>query len=628
MPENPDENTHDLDEDEEGKPEQITSQELLLLRMAERRRQLTQNRQVNPLPSGDGESASHTDGYAGWPPPMPPWPTPVSGQVHPSAGEELPGAPRTAPMSTANQRVAPPSPPPPLKREPTQPFFPQQAPERAMPPTPPSGSFSFPGWRSFRRHSPWLIPVGLVLVFFLLVLVINAPRAGPMFFIFAAIGVLQAAVLLYAPNDAFWVVGVIGGVVLFTAVAFFVFFTPLFAAILSILLLALGVVALRERYYPVKEGTVAVMGLFEKYNRTLQPGFNLLVPGEKVLGVIDTQRIRYETRIPSLTLLSGEQVTVEVAMYYQVIPGQEYLAIRNTKDWRVPVQQQLVAVVQDVLSTLSLDDFRRDSAGLAHPGGTGGNGEPVKAALASSPLDLINERLTAAMREQVADRGVAVHAVRVLGIEGPHLPGRGRASAPQVVPSVSPTAVSHPTMVLPGTLQGKEAVSENAVQNHVPAMQPAPEVPGAGNMTQPPAGLPGGSPAGAGVPPSSAQSIAGQPVPSRQPPAPPGVPAPPSAGPVRILPPEALAEMYDAVLRQRVTDAATIQRIIAQFEAVAADPVLNQRVPFDAEAGAHNLRQHLLRLQASGIPPAFAPPAGDSSVPPAPPSTPAEPERP
>lgn len=64
-----------------------------------------------------------------------------------------------------------------------------------------------------------------------------------------------------------------------------------------------------------------------------------------------------------------------------------------------------------------------------------------------------------------------------------------------------------------------------------------------------------------------------------------------------VLSAQALAETYDAVVRHRITDLGTIRRIIAQFEAVAANPELSRQVPFDAAAGARNLRNHLYQLE-------------------------------
>lgn len=84
---------------------------------------------------------------------------------------------------------------------------------------------------------------------------------------------------------------------------------------------------------------------------------------------------------------------------------------------------------------------------------------------------------------------------------------------------------------------------------------------------------------------------------------------------------QALAEMYDAVLRQRITDMATIQRIINQFEAVAADPELSQLVPFDAAAGAQNLINHLHHLQMRAYAALSQHQESDASLPPAPPAS-------
>jgi hypothetical protein len=442
-----------------------------------------------------------------------------------------------------------------------------------------------------------------VVVFFLLLVAAHSPQAGAMLFIFAAIGVIQAAVLLYAPNDAFWAVGVVGGLLVFLSAAFFALFLPIFALILSILLLSLGGVALRERYYPVKEGTVAVMGLFGRYNRTLQPGFNLRAPGEKVLGVVETQRIRYEVRLPPITLFSGEQVTLSVAVTYQVVPGEEYLAIRTTKDWQKPIQQQLQAVVQDVISTLSPEDFRAAGGGHPLPGGFGAYGaDDLDDEQDASPLGRINERLTQAMRRQVADRGVAVHAVRVHLLEGPQMhPGAQ-------VPGQQPLT-SHPTVALPAMPQGVGQVAESFM----------PGTPGAGSTSYlaPSAGVIG--------PPVTPAYSAGPPV------APPAVGAgvPPAGGPpepMTLRSAQALAEMYKAVMDHRITDLTTISRIISQFEAVAADPELSQQVPFDAAAGAQNLMNHRYHLQMRAYEPLAQQPDGDAGFPPGAPVPPAAPE--
>jgi len=612
-------------EDGEADPMQVTSQELRRLRMEERRRQAAQSSQSPgsmPLRDEADRRVEAESTPRAVLPSLPPWPTPHSpdppragpAKTLPLPGTQQPGtspppllsvAPPTGTSAAALPPVTPAAPqapvlpmtpvapvasaPPPQPgagsasvRRRTAPFTPSQAPEMAAAPSVPfeAGSYSLPGWQGFRRHSHWLIPVLLVIAFFLVVAATNPGRAVPMVFVFAAVGVLQAGILLYAPNDAFWAVGVVGGFLVFLCVAFFALFEVFISLILSILLLSLGGAALRERYYPVKEGTVAVMGLFGRYSRTLQPGFNLRAPGEKALGVIETQRIRHDVNLPPITLFSGEQVTLSVAIMYQVVPGQEYLAIRTTKDWQKPIQQQLVAVIRDVISALSADDFRASPTGhqLRSPLGALAADE-VDETPAASPIERINERLTSAMRDQVADRGVTVHAVNARLLERPRLTGGAHPSTHQAL-------AAHPTVALPG--------GQAPGQRVVDSIPPVAQMTQAGGMaalgaSSAPAGWPGQMalpPQSVGVP--VALPLAGVGAPAG------GTPF----EPMTLLSAQALAEAYDAVVCQRITDLATIRRIIAQFEAVASDPTLSQQVPFDAAAGAQNLINHLRHLEA------------------------------
>ncbi|GEM_PF-2341604 len=570
------------DQGEEADFIQATSEELRRLRIAARRQSQFQSAKRNTAPEEEPDEEQPDQaleaGTGSDFPPLspPPWPTLLSPSA-PSA--EAPR--RTRPLPRMRQPASPPPAVPSASRlKRTDPYLASQGKNSSGTSTLASdaGASALPGWRGFRRHSHWLIPGLLVAVLFALVLAVNPHLpVVSILLIFAAIGVLQAGLLLYAPNDIFWAASLVGGMVVLLAVAFFIFFGPIFGFILSILLLALGGLALRERYFPVKEGTVAVMWLCGRYNRTLQPGFNLRAPGEKVQGIVQTQKMRYEVRLPPITLLSGEQVTLSAAISYQVVPGQEYLAVRTTKDWQKPVQQQLVEVVQDVISGLSSDAFWHP--GQRHQVALGGLApDETSAAQRASPLERINEQLTIAMSNQLAERGVAVHAVKVHIIDGPRLPGgTGSAGHP---PQTAYPPVSMPTAQpgAPGMPQGVSPAPPIAATSEVP-------------------------PLGTGVAPVdwSAQGMLPphQPGPSTAPGAGGAAPAVGSAPPppMTVLSAQALAETYDAVVRHRITDLGTIRRIIAQFEAVAANPELSRQVPFDAAAGARNLRNHLYQLE-------------------------------
>jgi hypothetical protein len=565
------------DEDEEDDPLQVTSQELRRLRTAERQRQLARQLEEQfPQAEESQQEAKPPLGFP--PPPVPPW---LSRLPSPPPAEPARFAPPPlADPASARRRPAP------FTAPPRQPLAPDGVRRTTAIPAPLSG------WRSVRLHSHWLFPVLLVAIFFVLVLLTRPQVAGAMIFIFAAIGLIQAALLLYAPNDAFWAVAVVVGFILFVSATFFVLFLPIFALILSILLIALGGVALRERYFPVSEGTVAVMGLFGRYNRTLPPGFNLRIPGESLLGVVETHSIRKDVPMPPLTLLSGEQIMLSVAITYQVVPGEEHRAILLTKDWQKPIQQQLQLVVQDEVSRRSIDDFR--------PSGGARAAEEGDDTQDASPLDRINERLTNAMSMKVAERGVAVHEVKARLLGPPRAPG-GAPIAPHPAPPshLSSVPTAHPTVALPGMSANLGQVVEGSVQ----------------------------SPAGAPLSFNTPLGMVGQPMTSEHPYGPPVAPppiggavppAPAPPQPMTLLSAQALAETYDAVLRHRISDLATIQRIISQFEAVAADPTLSQQVPFDAAAGARLLSNHLYHLQMRSLSQLGQQQNGEMNPPPAP----------
>jgi hypothetical protein len=203
------------------------------------------------------------------------------------------------------------------------------------------------------------------------------------------------------------------------------------------------------------------------------------------------------------------------------------------------------------------------------------------------------------MSMKVAERGVAVHEVRVHLLESPHL----LFSAPDSVhqtPTVHPQAsMPHPTIALPLLSQNEGQVVEGSVQQVTmdsPSLYPDSPLGMAGPL------LPPIHPAGSPVAP------------------PPRVMGTPAAGapqqPLSLLSAQALSETYDAVVRNRISDITTIQRIISQFEAVLADPELREHVPFDAAAGVRNLRTHLHNLQMRNLAQLGQQQQNDTSLPP------------
>jgi SPFH domain / Band 7 family len=551
------------EEDENGEAgfSQPTPQELRLERQQQK---LAQNTEAPALQDEEDrqQEAESDSGFS--PPGLPSWVM----QGFPDAsesGEEEPSSFTTQPH--AQQKAA-------RNRGQTAPYrsFTQEelAALRAQHAT---GSAALSGWQSVRRHSYWLIPILLVAAFSLLLVVTHSRQVWAIFFIFTAVGLLQSAVLLYAPNDAFWAVGVGAGFMVFVSITFFALFLPIFALVLSILLFSLGGVALRERSYPVKEGEVAVMRFGKRYSRTLQPGFNLCVPGEKAV-TFETHSMPHKFTTSPIPLASGEQVLLSVALNFRVIPEKAYLVIQIPGDWQAFIKQQVQTTVQEEVKGLTLDHFRYPGSRYPLTGALSASvaDESDEDEEDTSSLKHLNQHLTYVMRKKFEGYGVMVSAVRVHLPHGLPLPGGAQVAGHQPSPT-------HAVGAPPDALRGMGQIVEGSLQS-IPPTDPA-------------------------AYPVAPPEQTGQPVLPYQPSLP-GVALPARSGivstdilsePVTLSSAHTLAELYQAVMDHVINDPITITRIIRQFERVAANPKLSQEVDFDAAAGADNLMEHLYRLQ-------------------------------
>ncbi len=472
-------------------------------------------------------------------------------------------------------------------------------------------------WANTRHHSCWFLPVVLVLLSFIGVSVASLnggmrlpPQAlGPLFLIFAAIGILQSGALYYADanaNDTAWVLAVAGGGVAFLSAVCFALFAPSF--FLTILLLLVGCLLLRRYTCVVKAGMAAVMGRFGKPTRTLHAGFNLRAPGERVLGYVDIGPKRYEIPLVLLRLRSGEQVKLRVSVLYEVIPGQEHLAVRSTKNWNTPIQQGLARAVEEVISMLTADDLIAASARVqvgAPPGRASDTGAM------NTPFSDLDDQVKNALQAQVAERGVEIQSARVHLIDGPRAQA-GARPAPLTARVVSASEGPHPTILLPADQTGVGRVVEGSGQALPHLVAPPPMITHvAGMATSSTDGRQAsaqGERASLFSGPGAGKSL------SLVPPSGMGVrfsganPAPP------LLSLRQLKQFYNDIVQQQITDSSTIRRIVAQFEAVAADQALSDQADFDAAAAARNLRQHLASLERrASTPQAFSP---DASSPP------------
>ncbi len=93
-----------------------------------------------------------------------------------------------------------------------------------------------------------------------------------------AVGVYYAG-----SDNGLWILATIGGFFLFLLVGCFAIFGPIPTLVLLVVLLIISVVLVRFYFRPVAEGHVEIVYSFGKYSRTLYPGLNILMPWEKVV---------------------------------------------------------------------------------------------------------------------------------------------------------------------------------------------------------------------------------------------------------------------------------------------------------------------------------------------------------
>ncbi len=188
-------------------------------------------------------------------------------------------------------------------------------------------------------------------------LAVGNDALGPLFFIFAATGVMLAAALAYAPNDTLWALMMILGLCVFSTLTLWAIFGMLAGIALIVgLLTLLSAVVLAQRHM-VLEHTVHIMVLFGKYHRTLYPGFNLRLPGEQVLTIISTAAVTIEAVARDVALADGQRYDLAATVGCRPMPNRAYLLAERGSDWPTGVRRMLEITLREVLNGLRETDL-------------------------------------------------------------------------------------------------------------------------------------------------------------------------------------------------------------------------------------------------------------------------------
>lgn len=360
----------------------------------------------------------------------------------------------------------------------------------------------------------------------------------PLAVVIILIAIAQGVAVYYSSsNNVFWAMSTIGAFFLFLLVGCYAIFGVIPTLFLLTAFIVLTIVLARLYVRQVPQGTVDMVYLFGKYSRTLEPGFNILLPWEKIhyKGIKVTERT-WASPLLRVQMSRTEDVEISATMSYQLIPEQAYIAITQVDAWEANLRELFCTTIKNVATSISPDDLLAWQRGLRSrlaPSGTLNN--PFE----NSPRwEQINNTLFQYMRDKAIQRGIQVNWVQVRDAK-----------------------------LMPHGATTLESTSESRASNTA--------------TTQPDKGMLGKQ---------------GRAVPSQ--PAAPAVDLPQISNEMLE---SVLMKAYREVRDGKITDPSTIRHIAQQFEAVAADPEKNKHVSFDAKRAAQNLYEEAQNIYEEAL---------------------------
>ncbi|HEX6122372.1 MAG TPA: SPFH domain-containing protein, partial [Ktedonobacterales bacterium] len=225
------------------------------------------------------------------------------------------------------------------------------------------------GFLAFQRWSPFIVPplLGGLLLTLTLVLYAhgiyasNSPVAalGPTLLVFVALvcGAFLVWMLVLAPNDALWLGALVAGSVLYPVFMLSAEFSLAIGMLPVLLVAGLSAHYAYRHQCEVPEGCIVLTARKGSYLRTLYPGKNLLWPGERMLGTLETgQRIYISPTLKTQVRASdGTQyrASASAIVAFAFIPAEARGVARGFDTWERDLHQLIAVALREALQQWS-----------------------------------------------------------------------------------------------------------------------------------------------------------------------------------------------------------------------------------------------------------------------------------
>ncbi|GAC1368411.1 MAG: hypothetical protein NVSMB44_34850 [Ktedonobacteraceae bacterium] len=437
--------------------------------------------------------------------------------------------------------------------------------------------FSFAQFELLKQARQYLTLIIIPLLFGALTCLFVLPRVAmgqaslppegfwPILLVILAVTIAQGVTIYYAGTDnGMWMLGTAGGFCLFLLVGCFALFgAPV--GLLFLLALVIVAAALAPRcLHPVSEGFVDIVFVGGKYRRTLYPGFNILLPWEKIFKHLNTEEVQWICPAQVVQLSHDDDVMLRAVISYQLLQEDAYLAVTQVRNWEDSLRALFITTLQSIATVFQPADFLPWPNGLRGQQTAPGDDDFMGS---FERRQAINTYLFRLVRDKVALWGVQINWVSIRDIElTPHgaVPIYEQP-APTPAPKQEAPAAQIPT--------AKQATQPAQPVQPTPKPRPQEQTPAAKNPPKKQAAAP--SPRANTTPgPKAAEQPA---------------PAGAQQTTTPALSEDILKQAYRAVQEEHITDPETIRGIAARFEMAAQDPEFSQTVSFDPQRAALNL---------------------------------------